>query len=64
MSGTATTPSDVNGQSAGTPMDPSDMYNNFNLTAAQGDDDLTRMVTCFLQATDNEYNGMLGEHYI
>jgi len=35
-------------------------FSNYNLTAAQGDDDLMRQVTCFLAASANEYSGGLG----
>jgi len=55
---TGTSSTDVNGISAGSPGMPD--FSNFNLSAAQGDDDLTRLVTCFLQAGTNEYNGALG----
>jgi len=57
---TGTSSTDVNGISAGSPGLMPD-FSNFNLTAAQGDDDLTRLITCFLQAGENEYNGNLGE---
>lgn len=61
MSDTAGTSStDVNGVSAGSPPGSMPDFSTFNLTAAQGDDDLTRLVTCFLQAGTNEYNGALG----
>jgi len=36
-------------------------YSNYDLTAAQGDDNLVRQVICFLNAGRNEYNGGLGE---
>lgn len=36
-------------------------YSNFDLTAAQGDDDLIRLITCYLNAGGNDYTGGLGE---
>lgn len=57
MSGSGSS-TDVNGIAAGTPDSPD--FSNFNLTAAQGDDDLMRVVTCFLNAGENEYDGGLG----
>lgn len=39
-------------------------FSNFNLTAAQGNDDLTRIITCFLQTGENEYNGNLGQYFL
>lgn len=51
-------PTDINGDASGS--GSSIDYSNFNLTAAQGNDDLTRIVTCFLQAATNDYNGNLG----
>jgi len=57
---TGTSPTDVNGVAAGSPSGSVPDFSNFNLTAAQGDDDLTRIVTCFLQAATNDYSGDLG----
>jgi len=54
----STSPTDVNGDSAGTANTPD--FSNFNLTAAQGDDGMTQVVTCFLQASSNDYTGGLG----
>jgi len=54
----STSPTDVNGDAAGTATTPD--FNNFNLTAAQGDTGLTQVATCFLQASTNDYTGGLG----
>lgn len=50
---------DVNGIAAGTTSSPD--FSNFNLTAAQGNADLMRVVTCFLNAGENEYDGGIGQ---
>jgi hypothetical protein len=57
MSGSSST--DVNGISAGTASVMPD-FSNFNLTAAQGDDDMMRLITCYLTAGENEYDNGLG----
>jgi hypothetical protein len=50
---------DVTGNSAASSTSPD--FTNFNLTAAQGDDDMMRLITCFLTARKNEYDNGLSK---
>lgn len=52
--------SDTLGDAAGSAMlNPG----NVNLTDAVGNADLTRQITCILQAGSNDYNGQLGKQH-